>query len=315
MYHRIAADLHLLSVCSCIKTHVLNYSPLLREEYVHHGKCSCRLATRLHCRRRVQVPFCALRCAIPQHAHLCHQFEVRCIHGGMYVQCLRCSSPFFPRTLHRICCSSCVLNLVFDQIVLAPSRHLPHPLHLSHGTACPKAGTYNGGKDAFQCPEWKANTAKCNSSSVNTFGNYITAQMKEIMTPPNSVYLDSCYRHCGQVCIMYHHLRDFASERTRERESARSHWSVCVSGGAVPSPFRIPCVHFDEGLVNTVCMTWNMSFKATNQLSGFGAGKLTPLTAFKLWYEGGAAALPNNGFIDQNQAFPCPACCFTPKIN
>ena len=48
----------------------------------------------------------------------------------------------------------------------------------------------------------------------------------------------------------------------------------------------------------------------TSQLTGFGLGNLTSLTAFQKWYDGGTDALPNNGFVDQDETFPCPACCW-----
>ena len=40
------------------------------------------------------------------------------------------------------------------------------------------AGTYNSGNSEFQCPEWKATVVKCNATSVNEFGNFITASNK-----------------------------------------------------------------------------------------------------------------------------------------
>ena len=46
-------------------------------------------------------------------------------------------------------------------------------------------------------------------------------------------------------------------------------------------------------------------------LSGFGFGDLSPPLAMKLWYDGGNSALPNGGFVDQGQAYPCKSCCAT----
>ena len=70
--------------------------------------------------------------------------------------------------------------------------------------------------------------------------------MKTLIKPPHGAYVDSCYRHCGQV---------------------------------------------------------------TDQLGGHGLGRLSSTAAFKIWFEGGVEALPDGGFLDQAQAFPCSDCC------
>jgi len=49
----------------------------------------------------------------------------------------------------------------------------------------------------------------------------------------------------------------------------------------------------------------------STELSGFGFGDLSPPVAMKLWYDGGNSALPNGGFVDQGQAYPCKSCCAT----
>jgi len=36
---------------------------------------------------------------------------------------------------------------------------------------------------------------------------------------------------------------------------------------------------------------------------------LTSPYANQIWYEKGATALPKNGYMDQNQTYPCPSCC------
>lgn len=90
-----------------------------------------------------------------------------------------------------------------------------------------------------------------NYASVNLFGDRITNMTKAIVasqTPKHAVFLDSCYRHCGQY---------------------------------------------------------------STQLSGYGFGDLSPPIAMKLWYDGGNSALPNGGFVDQGQAYPCKSCCAT----
>jgi len=47
------------------------------------------------------------------------------------------------------------------------------------------------------------------------------------------------------------------------------------------------------------CGEWN-SILIDNQTSS---------SAFKLWYTQGDDSLPNKGYIDQNQSYPCNACC------
>jgi len=37
--------------------------------------------------------------------------------------------------------------------------------------------------------------------------------------------------------------------------------------------------------------------------------KITSSVALQIWYEKGAAALPNSGYLDQNQTYPCASCC------
>ena len=37
--------------------------------------------------------------------------------------------------------------------------------------------------------------------------------------------------------------------------------------------------------------------------------KLTCSKALQLWYQGGASALPNDGYMDQDQPYPCNSCC------
>jgi hypothetical protein len=34
---------------------------------------------------------------------------------------------------------------------------------------------------------------------MNAFGKYISSTLTALLKPPHGLFLDSCYRHCGQV--------------------------------------------------------------------------------------------------------------------
>lgn len=103
----------------------------------------------------------------------------------------------------------------------------------------------------FSCPEYCEPTRSPSAgpcaaaacvASMNAFGHYISVSLTTLLKAPHGLFLDSCYRHCGQL---------------------------------------------------------------TEQL---GVGGLSPLTAFKHWFETGA--LPGGGTQwRQGKAFPCPGCC------
>ena len=41
-------------------------------------------------------------------------------------------------------------------------------------------------------------TAAC-VATMNAFGKYISSTLTALLKPPHGLFLDSCYRHCGQV--------------------------------------------------------------------------------------------------------------------
>jgi hypothetical protein len=58
------------------------------------------------------------------------------------------------------------------------------------------------------CPEWCAptrspTTGPCAAAAcvgtMNTFGTYIKTTLTQLLTSPHGMFLDSCYRHCGQL--------------------------------------------------------------------------------------------------------------------
>jgi len=197
-------------------------------------------------------------------------------------------------------------------------------------------GCSAGGLAAYLHVDWyahqapKATTRGLIDSGFFLDGNYSRDGKPDYETRMSNMYnfmnskegIDAaCAEKMGYKCLFAYHILPFITSPIFALNSAYDATmgdGECGHSGITfnwNNPASVnACGNYIRGLMRVLlappsavfldsckhhCGEWN-SILIDNQTSS---------SAFKLWYTQGDDSLPNKGYIDQNQSYPCNACC------
>lgn len=134
----------------------------------------------------------------------------------------------------------------------------------------------------------------------------------------------SCNAALGYKCLFAYHLVPFLRTPVMALNSAYDatmgdgecghsgimlNWTDPTSVNACGNYVRWQMRHLLSGADNGNAVFLDSCKHHCGEWGQITIGNLTSPFAVQQWYNGGANSLPGGGYLDQNQVYPCDACC------